>query len=325
MNDSDTAEIFVYDEIGYFGITAGDFTRELAALDAPRIALRINSPGGGVFDGHSIANALRRHPATVDVTVDGVAASIASVIAMAGDTVTMGRGTRLMIHDPSGLVVGQATDMRKLADTLDELGKDIAGQYADRAGRTVQFWLDKMSAETWYGAQEAVDAGLADAVMTAPARPAARAVAWGGRPDDAAVVGAYSAWVFDYDQRINAHARGKDRNRKPDPRPVTVTTLSDGRVRRDIGSGLTVITPRARSSRGTKERSDATKARVRAALAQRPSTASTASTPAPPAPMSPAQRAASSAAMRQRHAARSRQAERAAAALLRRGGVHVLR
>jgi ATP-dependent protease ClpP protease subunit len=107
--DADAAEALVeiYDEIGYFGITAGDFTRDLGSVKAKTINLRINSPGGSVFDGLTIFNRLREHPATVNVTVDGVAASIASVIAMAGDSVTMGRGAQLMIHNPSGLVLGR--------------------------------------------------------------------------------------------------------------------------------------------------------------------------------------------------------------------------
>jgi ATP-dependent Clp endopeptidase proteolytic subunit ClpP len=164
-----SATVHIYDEIGYWGTTAGDFAREVGALDVDAIDLRLNSPGGSVFDGVAIHNTLLNHRARVDVTVDGVAASIASVIAMAGDTVTMGRGTRLMIHNPSGGVIGQAKDMRDMADILDELAKDIAGFYSARAGGSVDQWLASMDAETWYSAQEAVDAGLADSVIGADA------------------------------------------------------------------------------------------------------------------------------------------------------------
>lgn len=164
--DTSEALVEIYDEIGYYGITAGDFTRDLAGLKAKSINLRINSPGGSVFEGLTIFNRLREHPATVNVTVDGVAASIASVIAMAGDTVTMGRGSQMMIHNPSGLVMGQAPDMREMADLLDKLARtSIADVYVAKAGKTADHWLDLMSAETWMSGQEAVAAGLADAVL----------------------------------------------------------------------------------------------------------------------------------------------------------------
>jgi ATP-dependent protease ClpP protease subunit len=165
--DADAAEALVeiYDEIGYFGITAGDFTRDLGSVKAKTINLRINSPGGSVFDGLTIFNRLREHPATVNVTVDGVAASIASVIAMAGDSVTMGRGAQLMIHNPSGLVMGQSQDMREMADLLDKLARDsIADVYRAKAGGTAEKWLDLMATETWLSADEAVAHGLADTV-----------------------------------------------------------------------------------------------------------------------------------------------------------------
>jgi ATP-dependent protease ClpP protease subunit len=161
-DDGDVAEVWIYDEIGMWGTTADDFARELAQVSASAINLHLNSPGGGVFDGIAIHNSLHAHPARVDVTVDGIAASIASVIAMAGDTVTMGRGTEMMIHNPSGIVLGQAADMREMADLLDRLALDIAGFYRDRAGGSRNKWLDLMAAETWYSADEAVKAGLAD-------------------------------------------------------------------------------------------------------------------------------------------------------------------
>lgn len=168
---ADEVEVWIYDEIGYWGTTADDFARALSDVTAKSITLRLNSPGGSVFDGVAIYNALVQHPATVNVKVDGVAASIASVIAMAGDTVTMGRGTRMMIHNPSGFAGGQAKDFRAFADLLDELAKDIGGFYAHRAGGSVDQWLTTMDGEKWYSAQEAVDAGLADSVLGEDAAP----------------------------------------------------------------------------------------------------------------------------------------------------------
>jgi ATP-dependent Clp endopeptidase proteolytic subunit ClpP len=194
---SDEALVEIYDEIGYFGITAADFTRDLSAVKAKTLNLRINSPGGSVFDGLTIYNRLREHPATVHVTVDGVAASIASVIAMAGDTIEMGRGSQMMIHNPSGLVMGQAGDMREMADLLDKLARDsIADVYAAKGGKDAAHWLSLMAAETWLSAREAVEAGLADSVLGDDAvTPAATA---------AAKVHDLAAYTFKYPGREHA-------------------------------------------------------------------------------------------------------------------------
>lgn len=166
--DTVTAEVRIYDEISLWGITADDFVRDLRALDVDAIDLRLNSPGGLVFDGIAIHNALRDHRATVTATVDGVAASIASVIAMAGDTVVMNRGATMMIHDAAGLQMGNAADMREMADILDKLSDTIANFYAGRAGGDTATWRSHMLAETWYTATEAVAAGLADQVAGEP-------------------------------------------------------------------------------------------------------------------------------------------------------------
>lgn len=165
VNASQTeAEIFIYDEIGFWGVTAGDFINDLRDIKASTITLRINSPGGDVFDGVAIFNAVKRHPATVDVFVDGIAASAASFIAMAGDTVTMSAHSQMMIHEASGLVIGPAEDMRKMADILDKSSDNIAAIYAEKAGGTVPEWRGRMRDETWMSDREAVELGLADSV-----------------------------------------------------------------------------------------------------------------------------------------------------------------
>jgi ATP-dependent protease ClpP protease subunit len=158
------AEVFIYDEIGYFGVTAADFVADLQNVNAEQIRLHINSPGGDVFDALVVYNAIRDHPAEVEVVVDGIAASSASWIAQAGDRVVMNRGSQLMIHDAWSLTVGNAQSMRQAAEFLDKQSSNIAGIYAERAGGTVDEWRAAMSAETWYTADEAVDAGLADEV-----------------------------------------------------------------------------------------------------------------------------------------------------------------
>jgi HK97 family phage portal protein len=175
--------LYIYGDIGSWGITAGQCVQELAELDAPVIDVYINSPGGEVFDGLAIYNALRSHPAKVMVRVDALAASIASVIAMAGDRVTMSPGSQLMIHDANGVACGEPDELRKYADFLDAQSDNIAAIYAERAGGTAKQWRARMQAETWYFAEEAVAAGLADEVAK-PARQdttaeaAAMAAAW---------------------------------------------------------------------------------------------------------------------------------------------------
>jgi ATP-dependent protease ClpP protease subunit len=181
------------DRIGApFGVSADDFGEALATLgDVESIELHIHSPGGSAFEGTAIKNQLQQHPATVNVVVDGLAASAASMIAMAGDTVTMAPSAQMMIHDASALVIGQAEEMRLAADMLDKLSQSYAEAYAAKAGGTADGWREAMQPETWYTAQEAVDAGLADRVMPKPRKSA-----------DANA-------SFDFDLSIFAHA-GRD-------------------------------------------------------------------------------------------------------------------
>lgn len=161
---ADETAVYIYDEISWFGITAQDFISELNQVKTRSIALHLNSPGGDVFDGIAIYNALKNHSATVNVTVDGIAASIASVIAMAGNTVQMAKGALMMIHEPFALVIGDAADMRKQADALDLMANSIASIYSAKAGANVDYWRGLMTDETWFSDQGAVDAGLADSV-----------------------------------------------------------------------------------------------------------------------------------------------------------------
>lgn len=162
-----SASVYLYEEIGMWGTTAADFARQVADLDVSQIDLHLNSPGGSAWDGLAIMNTLRQHKANVVVTVDGIAASAASYIAMAGDEVVMAMGSRMMIHNSSGVCVGPSAEMRKTAEILDGINLSMAKIYAARAGGSEQQWLDAMAAETWYSAEEAVAAKLADRVDTA--------------------------------------------------------------------------------------------------------------------------------------------------------------
>jgi len=167
------AEIVIYDEIGAFGIPAKAFLDELKALGpVAELTVLINSPGGSVFDGVAIYNALKRHDARVMVWIDGIAASIASMVAMAGDEIVMPKNAMLMIHDPSGLVMGTAADMHIMAEALDKMKAGMVAAYRDKSGRDDAEIEAIMAAETWLSAQEAVELGLADRVEQ-PVRMAA--------------------------------------------------------------------------------------------------------------------------------------------------------
>ncbi|NUS79159.1 MAG: Clp protease ClpP [Streptomyces sp.] len=167
--DPDEAELLLYDEIGgWWGCTADQLIADLRGITAPRMRVRVNSPGGSVFEGVAIANALRSHPAAVTIQVDGIAASIASVIAMAGDRIEMSPNTMLMIHDASGVCLGNAADMEEMAELLDLISDNIADAYAARAGGTREQWRERMRAETWYLPDDAVDNGLADEAISTP-------------------------------------------------------------------------------------------------------------------------------------------------------------
>lgn len=162
---ADEAELFLYDEIGGWGTLAEDFIAELAAVTSPKLRVRVSSPGGSVFEGISLANALRSHPADVTVQVDGIAASIASVIAMAGDRVVIQPQAMIMVHEAAGGCLGNAKDMQDMADLLDKISDNIAGAYVEKAGGDVAEWRQVMVKETWYTAEEAVEAGLADEML----------------------------------------------------------------------------------------------------------------------------------------------------------------
>lgn len=167
----DETDVYVYDAIGgWFGTTADEFIRDLKGISTGKINLRLNSPGGSVFEGITIANTIRSHPSSITVYVDGLAASIASVIALAGDRLVMMPNSQMMIHDASGSAYGNAADMEYMVGLLNKQSDNIADAYADRAGGTAAEWRDLMKAETWYTAKEAVAAGLADEVMPVPER-----------------------------------------------------------------------------------------------------------------------------------------------------------
>ncbi|MEV7265618.1 head maturation protease, ClpP-related [Micromonospora aurantiaca] len=159
--------VLIFDEIGgSLGVKAKEFVETIEAIAAPTIRVRINSPGGSVFDALAIHSALLHHQARIEVYVDGLAASAASVIAMAGDDLIMMPGAQLMIHDASAVEQGNAEDHRQMSVFLDRQSDNLAELYARRGGGDPAEWRDLMRAETWMFAREAVESGLADRVET---------------------------------------------------------------------------------------------------------------------------------------------------------------
>lgn len=161
---ADEASIYIYDEISYYGITAAQFMKDLGEVTAKVINLHINSPGGDVFDGITIYNGLRNHAATVKVSVDGLAASIASIIAMAGDEVRMAKNSYLMIHRASSIAWGNDSEMLRVAKLLQKIDTTLVDTYQDKTGKNADEIKALMDAETWLTAEEALSYGFADMV-----------------------------------------------------------------------------------------------------------------------------------------------------------------
>lgn len=219
--DPDSTDIYVYESIGgFFGMWAEDFIRDLKGVSSPRINLRLNSPGGSVFDGIAIANALRSHPANVTVYVDSLAASIASVIALAGDRVVMMPQSQFMVHNASGVAYGDAEEMAKMSELLEKQSLNIAQAYAQHTGRPVSEWQEYMAAETWFTAEEAVEVGLADEVV--PMRPAKEEQAPAASTSSAVMNRTWDLSMFRYAGRDNAPAPSAVLNRATQEQtPVT--------------------------------------------------------------------------------------------------------
>lgn len=176
------ATIYIYDVIDpYWGVSDEEVARAVASL-APdaHIKLRVNSPGGDVFAGRAIANAIKGHPGKVTAYVDGLAASAATTVVDAADEIVMATGSFYMIHNSWTLAMGNKTDLLDMAALLGKIDSQIAADYVARTGKSVEDVVAWMDAETWFTAQEAVDAGFAHSVAdkAAKAENSAGAKAW---------------------------------------------------------------------------------------------------------------------------------------------------
>jgi ATP-dependent Clp protease, protease subunit len=172
VRDGGVLEISIYEEIGEDfwtggGVTASSVKQQLDQAGAYNsILLRINSPGGDAFEGTAIGNVLRSQGKPVKGVIDGIAASAASVLAMACDELTMGVGSMMMIHQAWTICMGNTDDMRKMSDTLSRIDNALADGYVKKTGKAKDEILQMMKSETWMSAQECVDGGFADALST---------------------------------------------------------------------------------------------------------------------------------------------------------------
>lgn len=160
----DEIDLFIYDDIGIWGVSANEFVKELRDVDAKTINLRINSPGGSVFDGFAIYNALKKHDAKVVTHIESLAASIASIIALAGDEIQMADNAFYMIHNPLSGIYGDAEAMRQRAVMLDKITDSLIKTYTDKTGLAIAEIKQYMDDETWFNAEEAKEAGFIDSI-----------------------------------------------------------------------------------------------------------------------------------------------------------------
>ena len=157
-------EIVMYDEIGNWGTTAEDFRNKLKDITGSMATVRINSPGGDVFDGLAIGNIIRSNFREVTVYIDGLAASIATLIAIAGDRVVMASDAAWMIHSPWTFAMGSAKDMEDTIGVLRKVEDILVGRYVAKTKQPEDKIRAWMEAETWFTAQEALDAGFIDEI-----------------------------------------------------------------------------------------------------------------------------------------------------------------
>lgn len=197
---ADAVEVLIYGDIGdsWYGesVTARKFVEDLQAVADKKLVVRINSYGGSVADGIAIYNAIQRHPMQKDVAIDGVAVSIASLIAMAGDTISIAENGLLMIHAPWGGVIGNAAEVRRYADVLDKFAEAMTSSYTNQTRKPAEEMraLVTDGMDHWYTAQEAADAGFVDeitAVVDESEAARFRAAAFGRFKIPAAIAAAY--------------------------------------------------------------------------------------------------------------------------------------
>lgn len=218
-NNPESTDVFIYDEIGgSFGVDAAAFVQDLNDITTPEIVVRINSPGGLLTDGIAIANSFQQHPSHIITRVDSMAASAASIIAVAGDVVEMVEGSQMMIHDALINVQANPAEMAEMMDWLNGQCENIAEMYARKAGGTAAEWRARMQAETWMFAGEALEMKLADRMYVSPKRqkPEDESTASNVDPVNAAL-----HTLMNRTHRLtNRGYRYQGRDRAPDPTQI---------------------------------------------------------------------------------------------------------
>ena len=162
-----STDVYIFDEIGMWGVTAQNFISDIKDLKDTPINLRINSLGGDVFDGLAIYNVIKKRTAKTTVYIEGIAASIATIIALGADEVIMSENSLFMIHNASGGAMGESKDLQKTAQVLDKITRQLAEVYESKTGLSQEAIQDMMDEETWLNAQEAFDLGFIDTISDA--------------------------------------------------------------------------------------------------------------------------------------------------------------
>jgi len=162
-----STDVYIFDEIGMWGVTAQNFISDIKDLKDTPINLRINSLGGDVFDGLAIYNIIKKRTAKTTVYIEGIAASIATIIALGADEVVMSENSLFMIHNASGGAMGESKDLQKTAEVLDKITRQLAEVYEAKTGLSQTAIQDMMDEETWLNAQEAFDLGFIDTISDA--------------------------------------------------------------------------------------------------------------------------------------------------------------
>lgn len=164
---SEVVDIYIFDEIGAFGVNAQDFIEEIKVFKNSAINLHINCIGGDVFDGMAIYNILKKRTAETTVYIEGIAASMGSVIALAADNVVMAENSLFMIHNAWGGAMGEAKEMKKTANLLEKISGEIADIYVKKTNLPYSRVKEMMDEETWLNADEAYELGFVDSISDA--------------------------------------------------------------------------------------------------------------------------------------------------------------
>lgn len=164
-DDETAAELLIYGYIGEWDdVSSSDVVKQLKSVTANNIVVKINSYGGSVFTAQAILSSLKRHPANITVYIDGIAASAATIIAMAGDKIIIPSNAMMMIHNPWTYAAGDADELRDIAEMMDKVRDSILAAYREKTALTDEKLIELMNDETWLSADEAVELGFADEV-----------------------------------------------------------------------------------------------------------------------------------------------------------------